>query len=117
MSKSYEELLDYSKKIIERGDGYRALKSYLAANCNNLKWREEILSETKKFDNQMNQKMGLLSRFENRNREKSLKVYLSLIALFIILIWLLRVLETPSAKFIATSIIIAGAYLLFKKKK
>jgi len=67
MSKSYEELLDYSKKIIERGDGWRALKAYLDKNCNNLQWREEILQKVREFENTFEKKGHLRQKAERTN--------------------------------------------------
>ena len=56
MDKSYEEILEYSKKIIERGDGWKALNNYLDLKCNNLVWREEIVEKVKKFESTLDVK-------------------------------------------------------------
>lgn len=43
--KSKDELLAYSKQIIERGDGYRAVLNYLKTNCDDEDMIKEIISE------------------------------------------------------------------------
>lgn len=53
MSKSYEELLDYSKKIIERGDGWKSLSAYLDQNCENLEWKKEIRQKVRDYENSL----------------------------------------------------------------
>ncbi|MEM7163721.1 MAG: hypothetical protein AAF487_14940 [Bacteroidota bacterium] len=56
MPKSYEELLEYAQKIIERGDGWASLRTYLDSNSDREDWKKEIIQKMRDFEDTLDKK-------------------------------------------------------------
>jgi len=117
MSKSYEELLDYSKKIIERGDGWRALKSYLDKNCNNLEWREDIIQKVIEYENTFKIKGHQRKTAFRSNHDTFYGIFIIAIGIILQIVWLLGDKDYIIIGLMPFAMVLSGAYLLIKPKK